>query len=442
MKKITAFIGSPRKQGNTSILVDRILHSANMDNNMQVEKVFLNDLKITPCQGCMKCKFNGNTCVIQDDMTELYQKIQQTDAIIIAAPVYMGYVPAQMKLFMDRWYCFASFPPFEFHVKHGKKVLVVLCYANPMPHAYDFLGIRLQYFLTRYCNIEDVGTIIVHGVTFPGDVMRKDNKEEIFELTEKAGQLLADDRQIIKWHRELPGSLKSGPLHEKRRHSGRINDYDTLVFNKMTTYYEEKFELLFPLIDSHIKEKKEVTITDFGCGPGKLIVDFEKRYDVSQLYGIDLSRKMIDHAVLEVTKAGIEDKVKLFIADLESSDWQTPMGSIDIAFASQLINGLKSPVDFLGNVKTLLKPKGKVLIFDWIRFSLQEALEIWGRELGEKTALLYWRKFSKFTTDDFVKIMELAGFQVLETKQVPWYGGGIPPHSGKKIYLFVAAEPL
>jgi len=73
-----------------------------------VETIYLNGLKIKPCQGCYGCKKKDSKgCVVKDDMQPLYPKIVASDALVIATPVYWFNMTAQTKIFMDR--CFGLF---------------------------------------------------------------------------------------------------------------------------------------------------------------------------------------------------------------------------------------------------------------------------------------------------------------------------------------------
>ncbi|ADQ05535.1 NADPH-dependent FMN reductase [Caldicellulosiruptor owensensis OL] len=95
-------IGSPRKGGNTEILVERVLSGAK-EAGAQVEIFKLNELNIRPCQGCNFCQENGR-CQQQDDMQKIYDALYSADALVVGSPIYMSYVTAQTKLFLDRLY--------------------------------------------------------------------------------------------------------------------------------------------------------------------------------------------------------------------------------------------------------------------------------------------------------------------------------------------------
>ena len=100
--KILGISGSPRK-GNTDLLLDRALEGAKTKGAI-VEKIVLNSLKFCPCQECENTKDDGN-CLIQDDMQELYKKIKESDALVLATPIFFGSLTAQTKMMIDRFQC-------------------------------------------------------------------------------------------------------------------------------------------------------------------------------------------------------------------------------------------------------------------------------------------------------------------------------------------------
>ena len=99
---ILIFHGSPRKKGNTSLLVEAVIEGARQDNSHgKTELIHLPQLDIHPCIGCGTCEREGN-CIFEDDMQALYEKIDRADRIVIASPIYFYSVTAQTKLFIDR----------------------------------------------------------------------------------------------------------------------------------------------------------------------------------------------------------------------------------------------------------------------------------------------------------------------------------------------------
>ncbi len=105
--KILGFLGSPRKGGNTDTLIDRVFEGAR-SKNAEVEKIYLSDLKINPCQACFSCE-GAKKCVIPDDMQKIYPKIREATGFVVGTPVYMSNVSALLLNFLDRCRPFISY---------------------------------------------------------------------------------------------------------------------------------------------------------------------------------------------------------------------------------------------------------------------------------------------------------------------------------------------
>jgi len=97
---VLVFLGSPRKKGNSEILTNAVLEGVRLAGG-QPEIIRLCDLKISPCISCGGCDKTGK-CVVEDDMTPLYEKIITVDKIIISSPIFFYGVTAQTKAFIDR----------------------------------------------------------------------------------------------------------------------------------------------------------------------------------------------------------------------------------------------------------------------------------------------------------------------------------------------------
>ena len=134
--KLLAFVGSPRKGGNTDVLVDEAIDAFRTASG-EAEKVFLSSLRINPCQGCFACmRGDGldSVCVQHDDMTELYQKMFAANAIIWATPIYMWSPTAQMKVYLDRLFPLGDYQKTRWRCAlSGKPVGIIIVYAEPDP---------------------------------------------------------------------------------------------------------------------------------------------------------------------------------------------------------------------------------------------------------------------------------------------------------------------
>ena len=92
---------SPRKDGNTDIMVRQVLGTVRKAG-AQVEFLRVTDMKIAPCDACWTCAKTGQ-CHIEDDMRTVYPKLLAADGIVVGSPVHMGYnVSGQGQIFFDR----------------------------------------------------------------------------------------------------------------------------------------------------------------------------------------------------------------------------------------------------------------------------------------------------------------------------------------------------
>ncbi|MFO7963870.1 MAG: flavodoxin family protein [Desulfobacterales bacterium] len=102
--KILGLVCSPRKEGNTEILVTHALASAR-EAGAQTEMLHVADLNIAPCDACGACTAEG-TCIVEDDMQTVYEQLLAADGVIFGTPVYFLNVSAQAKAIIDRTYAF------------------------------------------------------------------------------------------------------------------------------------------------------------------------------------------------------------------------------------------------------------------------------------------------------------------------------------------------
>lgn len=105
MKKIIAVNGSPRKQGNTAILLEKALAGAEA-SGADTELIHLYDLQFTGCKSCFACKLKGGKsygkCAVADDLQSVASKIEEADALLLGSPVYLGTATGEMRSFMER----------------------------------------------------------------------------------------------------------------------------------------------------------------------------------------------------------------------------------------------------------------------------------------------------------------------------------------------------
>jgi multimeric flavodoxin WrbA len=102
MKKVTAFIGSARKQA-TYEAVREFERNLNSYTEVDFEYVFLKDYHLEFCSGCKLCFDKGEDhCPLRDDRNLLIDKMNHSDGVIFATPNYAFQVSASMKNLLDR----------------------------------------------------------------------------------------------------------------------------------------------------------------------------------------------------------------------------------------------------------------------------------------------------------------------------------------------------
>jgi len=183
MKKVLGVVGSPRKKGNTHILVSRILEGAEAEG-AATDIVFLGKLKIRECNGCYTC-WEGKPCAKRDDMNDLYPKIIESDAIVFGTPVYWYGPTALMKGFIDRFVYF-NCPENRTKVR-GKLAAIAVPYEEESPETAEPVVTFFQKSLD-YLEMNLIGKVIVPGVSDKGDVLQK---EEALAKAYELGQRLA-----------------------------------------------------------------------------------------------------------------------------------------------------------------------------------------------------------------------------------------------------------
>jgi multimeric flavodoxin WrbA len=102
--KTIAFLGSPRKDGNSELLLREAARGVE-ESGFPVQIFELNLMNIMPCQNCGGCDDTG-ICIFKDDMVQIYEAIRNADRIILASPIFFFALSAQTKTMIDRCQCF------------------------------------------------------------------------------------------------------------------------------------------------------------------------------------------------------------------------------------------------------------------------------------------------------------------------------------------------
>ena len=167
-KRVLGIIGSPRRGGNTEILVDEVLRGAK-EAGALVEKVTLSKLDINPCRGCDACTQTGQ-CVQKDDMAALLEQMERCQVWVLGTPIYWWGPTAQLKAFIDRWYG-VKWGENQGEMFIGRRAILVIplgdTYAGSTRHT-----VGMFEDILAYLGIEHLDTIVASGVLDRGDVRK------------------------------------------------------------------------------------------------------------------------------------------------------------------------------------------------------------------------------------------------------------------------------
>lgn len=108
LPKVLAIGGSPRKGGNTDIIIKQILTGLT-EEHIHSESISLSNLDFKGCIGCEKCRKDKICTMLNDGMSTLYPSILESQGLILASPVHNYNITSWMKAFIDRLYCFYEF---------------------------------------------------------------------------------------------------------------------------------------------------------------------------------------------------------------------------------------------------------------------------------------------------------------------------------------------
>lgn len=174
MVNILAIYGSPRRDGNTSLLLRRAVDGAR-ESGAEVDEVVLRDLKMSPCLEIYGCKKNGR-CVIKDDFQEVYDKLVSCDGMMLASPIFFYTVSAHTKILMDRCQSFWVKKYWIEKEPFGKrpmkrKGLFISVGATQGKKLFDGALLTVRYFFDPL-DTELWNPLLYRGLDFEGDVLK------------------------------------------------------------------------------------------------------------------------------------------------------------------------------------------------------------------------------------------------------------------------------
>ena len=174
---IVALMGSPRKHGNTDMLLDEMIRGA-CDNGHNVVKYCIGDLDVHPCRACGVC-MRGQDCVFDDDGLKVTHEIAKSHALIVSTPIYFGQMTGELKVLIDRLYGITHNPL----IPVSGKVALIFTHLGPENYYDSYIELtKIQPFQMNM-NYEIVDVLDVGSL---GDVRNQADKlRESYEIGKK-----------------------------------------------------------------------------------------------------------------------------------------------------------------------------------------------------------------------------------------------------------------
>jgi multimeric flavodoxin WrbA len=189
VQKVLAIYGSPRRKGNTAVLLDHAVQGA-LEAGAEVEKIYLRDLKMSPCLEIYGCKETGR-CVIQDDFQKIHDQLLSCQGLILASPIFFYALSAHTKILMDRCQSLWVKKYWIDKVQYGqwepkRKGLFISVGATKGKKLFDGALLTVKYFFD-VLDMELWEALLYRGLDFEGDVLKQ---PEHLEEAREAGKNL------------------------------------------------------------------------------------------------------------------------------------------------------------------------------------------------------------------------------------------------------------
>lgn len=120
--KVLAINSSARKDGNTAILLGRVLEELRKEG-IETELFQLAGQMIEPCKACWACGGQGNCVHRKDPFREIFDKMKAADGILLGSPVYSANISADMQALLERAAVVGDMNPGLFTHKVGAAVV-------------------------------------------------------------------------------------------------------------------------------------------------------------------------------------------------------------------------------------------------------------------------------------------------------------------------------
>ena len=178
--KVVGVGGSPRKNGNSDILLKHI-EAGIIESQIEATSLQLRDYQYQGCIGCERCRKDKICTGLNDGMSLIYPDLLESRGLILVSPTHHYNVTSWMKAFIDRLYCFYNFEK-----------------SHPRGWTSRLAGQKRKAALAAICEQEDK-----NDMGFTLDAMRLPLQALGYEITGELAVFSIFDRGKVKEHNEI-----------------------------------------------------------------------------------------------------------------------------------------------------------------------------------------------------------------------------------------------
>ncbi|PKM59296.1 MAG: flavodoxin family protein [Firmicutes bacterium HGW-Firmicutes-4] len=185
--EIVAIMGSHRNGQNTQKAIDYFISKIKVEHELSEYNV--NKIDVQACIACDHCIPHQGECVIEDSMTEIYQKMETCDLLIIASPVYFSAFPSKIKALIDRTQMIYNLKD-KSAIKKKKILIIGVGGAPYYPRQFQAVDNTLEWY-KKTLSCDEIGFV---QFSHTDELPVLDNKkclEELDEIAAKINTLIA-----------------------------------------------------------------------------------------------------------------------------------------------------------------------------------------------------------------------------------------------------------
>ena len=173
--EIVAIMGSHRNGQNTQKAIDYFISEIKVEH--QLFEYNVNKIDVQACIACDYCIPHQGQCVIEDDMKEIYQKMETCDLLIVASPVYFSAFPSKIKALIDRTQMIYNLKD-KSAIKQKKILIIGIGGAPYYPRQFQAVDNTLEWY-KKTLSCDEIGFV---QFSHTDELPVLDNKKSLAEL--------------------------------------------------------------------------------------------------------------------------------------------------------------------------------------------------------------------------------------------------------------------